>query len=217
MHRATKTGPARTAAMMVGSSLCRRLLLIVMVMIVAGGGYLGYLRFSGNFHEVVAGELYRSGQMSPALLSRYVRQYGIRTIVNLRPDRNGAWYRDEVATAATLNVRHIDFGMTDYKIVAPERAEDLVEILRDARKPILIHCKAGADRSGLAAVLYLNKIKGDSVADSGRQLSLYYGHIAIPYLSRSFAMDTSWQQLQTDFDDAAIETAEAEANLPHIE
>jgi protein tyrosine/serine phosphatase len=37
---------------------------------VPGAGlYLGYLHATGNFHEVIAGELYRSAQPSPEQLS----------------------------------------------------------------------------------------------------------------------------------------------------
>src|ERR1700722_14841236 len=32
-----------------------------------------------NFHIVIPGELYRSGQPSPALMARLVQQYGIHT------------------------------------------------------------------------------------------------------------------------------------------
>ncbi|MFD2031462.1 tyrosine-protein phosphatase [Ancylobacter dichloromethanicus] len=49
--------------------------------------------------------------------------------------------------------------------------------MKDAKKPILIHCQAGADRSGLASALYLAAIKKNSAeAEAEAQLSIRYGH-----------------------------------------
>src|SRR3546814_3645424 len=74
------------------------------------GGYLGFLQLSGNFHEVVAGELYRSAQPSAAKLENYVRRHGIRTVINLRGENSDTrWYREEVDTARRLGIQHIDF------------------------------------------------------------------------------------------------------------
>ncbi|MBK8025175.1 MAG: tyrosine-protein phosphatase [Chloroflexi bacterium] len=54
-------------------------------------------------------------------------------------------------------------------------------------KPTLIHCKAGADRTGLAAALFLMS-QGTSFDQAAQQLSLKYFHF--PWLgSPSVAMD----------------------------
>nr|WP_234894951.1 tyrosine-protein phosphatase [Sinorhizobium meliloti] len=60
--------------------------------------------------------------------------------------------------------------------------------MQTAPKPILIHCQAGADRTGLAAMLYLQQIAGIDEEISERQLSVRYGHIGLPYISAAFAM-----------------------------
>src|SRR5215469_14543770 len=63
-----------------------------------GGMYLGELRLTGNFHIVVPGQLYRSGQPSAVQIAEYNKEFGIKTIINLRgPDRGSAWYDGEVA------------------------------------------------------------------------------------------------------------------------
>jgi protein tyrosine/serine phosphatase len=70
--------------------------------------------------------------------------------------------------------------------------EKLVDIVQNAKKPILIHCKAGADRTGLVSALYLYSI-GDK--NASRMLSLKYGHF--PYLfSPTKAMDESFKNYQ---------------------
>ena len=69
---------------------------------------------------------------------------------------------------------------------------ELVEFLRDAPKPLLIHCRAGSDRTGLACAIYV-AARGGSYHDAQEQLSLYYGHF--PYFgSKSMAMDITLER-----------------------
>lgn len=161
------------------------------------GGYLGALQLSGNFHEVLPGVLYRSAQPSAADIAAYSREYGIRTIVNLRGENeNKDWYRQEVAAAQQSGIEHLDFQMSASKQLTLDQTHQLIALLRDAPKPILIHCQAGADRSGLASAIFLQQIAGAGEETAERQLSIVYGHIGIPHLSSTFAMDENWEALE---------------------
>ncbi|KJF68759.1 MULTISPECIES: dual specificity protein phosphatase family protein [Rhizobium] len=167
------------------------------IAVLATGGYLYAIQLLGNFHEVVAGQLYRSNQPSVEELARYAKDHGIRTVINLRgANESKAWYRDEVETSRELGLNHIDFGMSASQELDMNRVNELVSIMRDAPKPILIHCKAGADRTGLATALYLSRVAllGEKEAES--QLSVRYGHIGIPYLSETYAMDQTWENAE---------------------
>lgn len=73
-------------------------------------------------------------------------------------------------------------------------------------KPILIHCRSGADRSGLAAALYVSKVAGLDNAKAEAQLSFYYGHVGIPVVSAAYAMDKSLKDIEAQ--DAKPEQAE---------
>jgi protein tyrosine/serine phosphatase len=163
------------------------------------GGYLGYLQLSGNFHTVIAGELYRSAQPTAAQIEDYAQKYGIRTIVNLRGASNAAWYADETATAERLGIKHIDFSMRASKGITAEQADQLVALLKDAPKPILIHCQAGADRSGLVSVIYSQRIAGMPEEKAEKQLSIYFGHVGLPIVSKTYAMDRSWEMLERHY------------------
>lgn len=159
--------------------------------------YLFAIQVTGNFSEVVPGALYRSNQPTALQVAEYAQRYGIRTIVNLRGIReDAAWYKNEVAAAGALGIRHIDFKMVASRQLTPEEAHRLVALLRDAPKPILIHCKSGADRTGLASVLYLNQIAGVDEDTAERQLSIRFGHFSIPFFSPSYAMDENWEKLE---------------------
>jgi protein tyrosine/serine phosphatase len=166
---------------------------------VALGCYLGALQLTGNFHEVLPGELYRSAQPTANDIAAYSREHGIKTIVNLRGRNKGAWYSQEVAAAKQAGIEHIDFKMSASHQLTLDQTHQLIALLRDAPKPILIHCQAGADRTGLVSVIYLQQIAGVDEETAERQLSLRYGHIGIPYLSSAFAMDESWENLEKIF------------------
>lgn len=172
---------------------------ILFVTVLAFGAYFAFLQLSGNFHAVIPGELYRSAQPSPAQLEYYAKAFGVKTVVNLRGRSDKRWYKDEIETAQRLNLTHIDFPMSAYRHLKPEDAEELVALMRDAPKPILIHCQAGADRTGLVSVLYSQQIAGIAEDTAERQLSLFFGHVGIPYLSRAVAMDESWLRLESHF------------------
>jgi protein tyrosine/serine phosphatase len=173
---------------------------VVFATIALAGLYAGYLQLSGNFHTVIAGEFYRSAQPSSEQLADYVKAHGIKTVINLRGQNdNASWYVQEREEAARLGVQHIDFRMSASKILSPAQADELVAIMRSAPKPILVHCLSGADRTGLVSVIYSQKVAGIDEEVAERQLSFYYGHLGIPYLSSAYAMDRSWQGLETHF------------------
>jgi len=163
------------------------------------GGYLGGLQLTGNFHEVLPGVLYRSAQPSAVDIASYTGKYGIRTIVNLRGENDRDWYRQEIAATKQAKIEHLDFRMSASQELSVEQAAELVRLLRDAPKPILIHCQSGADRTGLASLLYLQQIAGKDEKTAEAQLSVRYGHIGIPYLSSAYAMDRTWEKLEKVF------------------
>lgn len=164
------------------------------------GAYLGFLQLSGNFHTVIAGELYRSAQPTASQIESYAQNYGIRTIVNLRgASKNASWYTDEISTAQRLGIKHIDFRMVSSRELTAEQADQLVALLKDAPKPILIHCQAGADRTGLVSVIYSHQIAGVPTEKAEQQLSLYFGHVGLPLVSKAYAMDKTWERLERHY------------------
>lgn len=167
----------------------------------AGTGYAANIWMTNNFGTVVAGEVYRSAQPGEAQLAAYKKAYGVRTVINLRGENETAsWYRTEKDASRKLGLIHIDFGMRSSKALSPGEAKRLVQIMESAEKPLLIHCKAGADRTGLASALYLAAIAkvGDRTAE--QQLSIRYGHFSLPYISSAYPMDESFEHLEGALD-----------------
>jgi protein tyrosine/serine phosphatase len=92
----------------------------------------------------------------------------------------------------SLGVAHYDYALSSHRFVTRQQIGEVLGLVRDAPKPLLVHCKAGADRTGLISALYRFAGEGVSADEADRELSLVYGHF--PYLtSRSKAMDDSFR------------------------
>jgi len=156
------------------------------------GGYWGFLQYQGNLHAVSEGVLYRSAQLNKNETRWAVREYAIKSVLNLRGANAGSpWYDDEIAAAGELGLAHFDYPLSAKRFVTSQQIAEILDIVRKAPKPLLIHCKSGADRAGLVAALYRFSETGASAVEADRELSLVYGHF--PYLtSRSGAMDDSF-------------------------
>jgi len=162
------------------------------------GGYLFTLHYKGNVHAIIDGQAYRSNQPDPARIASLQKLYGIRTIINLRGAEPGSkWYDDEIAAAKTLGISHTDFTMSSSKELNPARTRQLISLMQNAEKPVLIHCRSGADRTGLAAALYVAAIAKGSESEAERQLSIAYGHFGFP-LSPTYAMERTFEAIEAE-------------------
>ena len=162
------------------------------------GSYLGYIHEQGNFHTVVPDRMYRSRQLDRAELIHYIKAYQIKSIVNLRGGNAGSdWYQDEIAVAHEVGVTHFDYGISANRDAPDEALNAILDIVRAAPKPVLIHCKSGADRTGLIAALYQYVQEGRSAEEAAGQLSMWYGHLPF-FWNSTAAMDrTFWRYVDT--------------------
>ena len=79
----------------------------------------------------------------------------------------------ETAAAARLGIAHIDFAMSDRRPLSGADATRLVALMRAAPKPLLIYCRAGSDRTGPAAALYLASVDGIAIERYATSASPY--------------------------------------------
>jgi len=165
------------------------------------GGWVLALRATGNVHAIEPSVLYRSAQLSAFELDALVTELGIRTVINLRgANPQAQWYVEEIDEASRRGVSHIDIRMSAREAPTTSTLRQLADAMRSAPKPILIHCKDGADRTGLAAALYELIIAHRSVVVAEHQLSFRYGHF--PWLgSQTVAMDKTFDDIVAHVDE----------------
>jgi protein tyrosine/serine phosphatase len=136
----------------------------------------GVLRLAwDNWAEVVPGKLYRSNHPTPRRLAWAARQYGLRTIINLRGEKPNGSTVLSLQAARELGLDHVFAPFESRGAPHRDRILRFHEIYRTMRLPALIHCKSGADRAGLVAGLAV-LFEGGSAADAARQLSLRFLH-----------------------------------------
>jgi protein tyrosine phosphatase (PTP) superfamily phosphohydrolase (DUF442 family) len=159
--------------------------------------------FGLNFHVVIPGQVYRSAQASPNKLECLVRAHGIRTVVNLRgtcvPEPSDIqadqFYLDECQFAQRSGLAMEDIRLSAGRLPSVPEIRRLVEVLDRTEYPILIHCRRGADRTGLVAALILLLRTDTSFPEGLHQLGLRYGHFALgrtANLDRFFDLYRTW-------------------------
>ena len=142
--------------------------------------HVGLILGGSNFHAVLPGEVYRCGQPTGPGLERFIREHGIRTVVNLRGCcPNAEWYRAEAGAASALGVSLEDINFSATRLPSPQSARELVELIDRADYPILFHCQQGADRTGLASALAVLLRTQATLEEGMRNLGLATGHLAI--------------------------------------
>ena len=158
------------------------------------GAYIWSDLSHDNLRVVVPTAAYRAGVMSTNALIGCIEKYGIKSILNLRGEsRDREWYRGEMETAEIFNVAHYDFGISARQELTDAEMMKLEQILRDAPKPVLIHCDGGADRSALASAIYLYAIAGKTPEEAERELSPWNGHLPF-FWPKVMAMDDSFRR-----------------------
>lgn len=158
----------------------------------AVGGHAVYQQGVGNFHEVIEGELYRSAQPDAQDIARYKREFGIRSIVNLRDEPSGRWRQDEIRASRAAGIQLVDYPISSARVIDVAEAEKIASLLAGLPKPILIHCEHGSNRTSLVTAIYLDAVAQHSDFAALRQLSPYYGHFPIPAVGRPEMFQSYW-------------------------
>ena len=160
----------------------RRIVLVLSIAIV--GGITTWLIVTyfhvPSFHVVDAERLYRSGQPRDEWdWKRLKRGFGIRTVVNLRPWDEGDddWKTTELAETREADIRCLHLPMKDTAVPTGDQADAFLEWVRDQNNwPVLVHCKAGKDRTGTMVALYRIQVQGwgiDAALEELRRIDGY--------------------------------------------
>jgi protein tyrosine/serine phosphatase len=123
------------------------------------------LRDFRNFHVVKDGVLYRSAQMTPSGFQRAWNDYRFKTVVVIREGNRTddqveeAFCKDHGIKFVRLAPRN--WGPIDGIVPADKELARFFEVMDDpANQPVLVHCFAGAHRTGAYVAVYRMEYDG---------------------------------------------------------
>ncbi len=105
-----------------------------------------------NFGEVSDG-VFRGNQPDRARV-KALADMGIKTIVNLRGSGGLSSYLFEKEACEEFGITLESVALSARWIASRDKYLTLIEIFRRAERPMFLHCKSGADRAGVASVIY---------------------------------------------------------------
>ncbi|WP_341211915.1 tyrosine-protein phosphatase [uncultured Limimaricola sp.] len=126
-----------------------------------------------NFHLVTPG-VFRSNQPTHGRFERMAK-IGIRTVINLRGEGAHPRYLFEAESCRALGLRLVSTQLSARRAAPREQILRLFALLREAERPVVMHCKSGADRAGFASALHL-LAEGHSLDEARRQLHPRFLH-----------------------------------------
>ena len=162
-------------------------------------GQSPYPQFPKNFHKV-NDNIFRSGQPDDDEFESLCTFNGIRSVLNLRKNSSD---KDDIESVNARQVKKIqlyEIPLDTGKIYEADLYK-IVSVLRDAPKPLLIHCWQGSNRTGCAVAAYRIVFENWSVEDAVSELMKpEYGHFKffysnIPELLRK----ADWKKIKADF------------------
>ncbi|MBB35591.1 MAG: protein tyrosine phosphatase [Hirschia sp.] len=137
----------------------------------------GFLRvWFQNLHQI-SDEMWRANQPSPEQIREHARERGIKTIINLRGESPKGYYLLEKEACEANGIDLVDFQMFSRDTPTPEKVHGARDLFETIKYPALMHCKSGADRAGIMAVLYMHFRQGLPIRDAVEQLSFKYLHV----------------------------------------
>ena len=131
--------------------------------------------FWTNLHEITPG-VWRSNQPSPQRLARHAAD-GFKTVINLRGVSKESFWLFESEACATHGLALYNLKLAARRLPSRETLLELHRLMTEMPRPLLFHCKSGADRTGLAAAIHL-LAEGRPLAEAEAQLSFRYWHLS---------------------------------------
>jgi protein tyrosine/serine phosphatase len=134
-----------------------------LVLLVAGSiwGWTSVIRdrvIPKRFGVVEQGRIYRSGQLSAALIKKVLAEHNIRVIVDLTTNEaNNPDQQVEEKAAAGLNIKILRFPLRGNGTGDVNCYVGAVTAIANAEKenlPVLVHCAAGTQRTGGVIAVY---------------------------------------------------------------
>ena len=135
----------------------------------------GFLRHLWTNVKEIDDGLYRSNHPSATRLRRF-KAAGGAVVLSLRGGQELAQNVLERDACEKIGLEFACLSMSASELPDRTTVLDLVEMFRNLQRPVLMHCKSGADRTGLASGIYLMAFKGVPPNLAARQLTWKHAH-----------------------------------------
>jgi hypothetical protein len=156
----------------------KRFFIVGISAIIFGILYYGFIY--DKYYTVVEGKIYRSAQLSARRLEEAIHADHIRTIINLKGKfENTEWYKKENLIAKKNKVALYILRFRAHALPGYRTLNSLIDVLLTAKRPILIHCRQGSDRVGMAGALALAINQDAPLSTLKKQFSWKYGVLPI--------------------------------------
>ena len=132
-------------------------------------GDAGWLRLLATNAKRLGPDMVTTAQPWPHQLKAW-RDRGLKTVIDLRgeKDRKGAEVEAQACRDLGLTLVNAPLKSRDVPTAAQvRRAKELFETIE---YPALMHCKSGADRAGIMAVLYRHFHLGEPIREAMKEL-----------------------------------------------
>ena len=137
----------------------------------------GFLRVGfRNLHQITL-KMWRANQPSPNHIFAHAKRRGIKTIINLRGHSSKGYYGLEEEACKAANIALENFQVFSRDMPKVETILAAKALFERIEYPAVMHCKSGADRAGLMAVLYMLLHEKADFETARAQLSFKYLHL----------------------------------------
>ena len=135
-----------------------------------------FLRLGFSNAHWIGSDMIRTNHPWPFQLAWWKKR-GLKTVINLRGGPHSAHYQLEKDAVDRLGMAWVDAPMGSREVPSRERVLHAKQIFETIEYPALMHCKSGADRAGIMAVLYRHFHLGHSIRDAVSELGLRTLHV----------------------------------------
>lgn len=126
----------------------------------------------------------RTAQLSTSEFKELIEEKKISVVLNLRGiRRQWSWYRKEEALMSELGVEFYPLGFPKDTLPSRQKFIKILDVIDDVianKKNLLIHCKAGADRTGFITAVIKHYVYGENLEQAQESMSWVYGHLPDP-------------------------------------
>lgn len=146
------------------NKILRNVVIVVLLLAAVIGGKDYYdMHIKHNFETITEGKVYKSGVIPPNEIKDYVKQYGIKSIIDLRcpgttdivnnPENKVEVDAEAAAVAKIPGVQY--FNNPSDQVPTQKNLDYFFKIMDDQKNyPVLIHCYHGVGRAEMYSALY---------------------------------------------------------------